>query len=76
MRGSSLHSIINSLFDQTTNFGGIPQHVVSRDPQDFVPLLGQVPIAALIMQASFVGLTRLAIDLNFSFSARQQKSTV
>ena len=64
MRGSPLHTLINGMFDLLPHFSGIPQDFVPRKPDDLVPLLGQISVAALIMPAAFVGLMMLTIDLN------------
>ncbi len=64
MRGSSLHSIVNCLFNPSSHRCSIPSNLVSRNPQYLVPLLCQVLVAALVKFAAFVGLMMRTIDLN------------
>ena len=52
------------MFDLLPHFSGIPTDFAPRKPDDLVPLLGQISVAALIMLAAFVGLMMLTIDLN------------
>ncbi len=64
MRGGLLDALIDRLFDLPPHRSSIPQDLVTRNPHDLVPLLGQILVAALIMLAAFVGLMMLTIDLN------------
>nr|WP_231743811.1 hypothetical protein [Stieleria neptunia] len=52
------------MFDLVPHRSWITQGLVTRDPHDLVPLLGQVLVAALIILTALIRLKLLSIDLN------------
>ncbi len=57
-------SLIDSTLDLPPHGSSIPQDLVHQYPHNVVPSLDQIPIAALIMLAAFVGLMMLTINFN------------
>ncbi len=56
--------LINCLFDLPPHRSSILQDLVTRNPHDLIPLLGQILVAVLIMLAAFGGLMMLTVDFD------------
>nr|WP_231744193.1 hypothetical protein [Stieleria neptunia] len=52
------------MFDLVQHRNWISQGLVTRDPHDLVPLLGQILVAALIILTALIRLMLPTIDLN------------